>query len=261
MVGVMSTSGVSRPPDRIIRWRVASIVCLLTAAGLFMYSAVLQNTASLQRWVVFSSSRGPRDLSVEDHIYDYYFPWTDWVPIGTAAELFGAGIMVQVVGIVVMAAGTLPQGRPARGTAEAWLRVLSLAAEVLLVLAVAAAFALLGMHALLSGMAGAASELRPWVATGLLAGGGLAVLAMLWRRKLPGAAAACLFLIGSSLPGYVLATYMIAPVLGGGSHDTARWTESVVAASTAGAGVALIVAIWNVARPARSVAPAAKTAP
>jgi hypothetical protein len=54
---------------------------------------------------------------------------------------------------------------------------------------------------------------------------------------------ACVFLIGSTALGGMLAASLIAPLIAnGGSHDTTPWTESVVAASTAAAGLAMIFA-------------------
>lgn len=60
---------------------------------------------------------------------------------------------------------------------------------------------------------------------------------------------ACLFLIGSTWLGYFIATYQIAPIFAGYmSHDTAPWTETVVAVWTATAAVAMIFAAGDVAR-------------
>lgn len=247
----MSASGVSSQRKQTDRLRRTSIICLLTAAGLFLCSAVLQFAASLQRWVVFSGSLGPTDLSAEDHVYDYFFPWVDWVPIGSAAQVFGVGILLQAVGVLVMGFGVIPRIARAAGgggVRHAAAVVAMVAAETLTVLAISAAFALLGAHALISGMAGSASSLQAWMAVVWIPSVGLVALTLSWVRSLPAAATACLFLIGSSWAGYLLATYLIAPVFSGASHDTARWTETVIALSTAAAGTFLIVAARKVAR-------------
>jgi hypothetical protein len=68
------------------------------------------------------------------------------------------------------------------------------------------------------------------------------VLLVLWRRRSWAATAACAFLIGSTGLGWFLASYLVAPLITGGSHDTAPWSETVVAASTAAAGIAMILA-------------------
>ncbi|WP_113718938.1 hypothetical protein [Arthrobacter dokdonensis] len=238
------------PSRRSVRIHRASIISLLAAASLFLVSAVLQLVASLQRWVAFSGSRAPEDLSVEDHVFDYYFPWEDWEPIGTTAQFFGTGILVQSLGIVAMAVGVLV--RPG----AAALRVTALALTIIesvLVLLVAATFGVVGAHALVSGVTGAASPLQHseslFRVLTLVGFAGLIALAALWQRRLRAAMAACLFLIGSSLVGYVIATYMIAPVFAGGtSHDTTPGTETVVAASTAAAGIAMLFAVRAVAR-------------
>ena len=79
---------------------------------------------------------------------------------------------------------------------------------------------------------------------------GLIGLSVLWGRMSRAAVVmACVFLIGSTLPlGWMGATYVIAPMIAGPSHDTAPWSETVFAASPAAAGVAMIVAAWMAAR-------------
>ena len=217
---------------------------LLAAAGLFLGSAVLQLVASLQRWVVFSGSRAPDDLSAEDHVFDYRFPMDPWESVGSTAELFGAGLLIQALGVLCMAVGVLAlSGSAARRSAKAAVL------EIVLALLVAGSLGVNGAHALASGAAGAPSPLQHMEAVGIVGFAGLVALAVLWRRRLPAAMAACLFLLGSSGAGYFVATYLIAPVFAGGiSHDTTPWTETVVAASTAAAGLAIIVAARAVAR-------------
>ena len=64
----------------------------------------------------------------------------------------------------------------------------------------------------------------------------------MWRKP-RSAMITCVFLLGSTALGYVLAAFLIAPIVAGeASHDTTPWTETVVAASTAAAGVAMILA-------------------
>ncbi len=261
----MLDNGTSPLAERKVRLRKASNICLLVAAGIFFCSAALQCAASLQRWVIFSGSLGSDDLSVEDHVYDYYFPWYDWVAIGTAAQLLGVGLLIQAVGILVMTLGVLllgvlPQRSAAAGGSAATApngtgKVIAavsaatlVAAEVMVVLVVAGIFTFMGTHALLSGMAGIASPLYQWLDLAWLPGLGLIILAVRWLRRAPAASAAALFLIGSSMVGYLIATSLIAPVIAGQSHDTARWTETVVAASTAAAALMLVIAARKLGR-------------
>ena len=206
----------------------------LTAATLFLGSAVLQLHASLQRWVVFRSSLTDGDVSAEDHLYDYTFALDPWVHIGTTAQLFGAGTLVLAVGVVVMALGivTLPHAAVHPGIA---------AIEVTIAVVVAGSFGVYGAHAYLSGVAGTPSPLQHMGALSLIAPTGLLVLAACWWRRSAAARFACAFLFGSSEVGILLAAFVIAPMFAGGvSHDTTPWTETVVAASTAAAGVAML---------------------
>jgi hypothetical protein len=252
----MADTGESIPSRRAVRVRRTSIACLLAAAGLFLVSAALQLAASLQRWVVFSGSRAPNEISVEDHRFDYYFAWDPWEHIGTTGQFFGTGILVQVLGLLAMAVGVLTQPVAAarRVTAAALAAV-----ESVLALLVAATFGVIGTHALVSGLNGTPSPLQGssalfW-ALMLVGSAGLVSLGLLWRARLRAAMAACAFLFGSTVMGYFMATYVIAPIIGGTSHDTAPWTETVVAASTGLAGVAMLFAVRALAGRGPAVPP------
>lgn len=252
----MSDFDVSEQPGQSVRFQRAAIIFSLTAAGLFLGSAVLQFVASLQRWVVFRSSLGPDGIMAEDHLYDYFFPFESmdpvgtidaWEPVGTAAQLFGTGLLIQALGILAMAIGVV--ALPGAASRHSAIRVITAVCEVMLATVVAAAFGIYGAHALISGLAGAPSPLQPWVAIGWLGFAGLGALGALWLSRSREAALACVFLIGSSLAGYLIATYLIAPVVAGyTSHDTTPWTETVVAASTAAAAVAMLLVVRRTAR-------------
>ena len=243
---------VSDQRRRNVRLPWASIVWSLTAAALFFGSAALQIAASLQRWVTFRASPQPSVFWAEDHVFDYSFPYDSppyasqpailWEPIGTAAQVFGIGMLIQALGVLAMAFGVLAlPGRVARR------RML---VEVVLALAVATSFGLTGTHALLSGIAGTPSPLQHFgLAAEILMVVGLIALAALWRSRSIAATVACVFLLGSSMLGYLVANMAIAPIFAGyGSHDTTPWMETVIGASTALAGLAMLAAIWMVAR-------------
>jgi hypothetical protein len=190
----MADTGGSIPSRRTVRVRRMSIACLLTAAGLFVVPAALQFVASLQRGVWFSGSRAPAQVSVEDHRFDYYRAWEH---IGTAGQFFGSGILLQVLGLLAMAAGVLAQPVAAarRVTAAALAAV-----ESVLVLLVAATFGVIGTHALISGMNGTPSQLQGssalFRALMVVGSAGLVSLGPLWR-----AMAACAFRFGSTVMG------------------------------------------------------------
>lgn len=158
--------------------------------------------------------------------------------IGTTAQFFGVGILIQAFAVVVMAIGILLAPKIAKGRYS-----IVAIGEFGIAIVVAATFAVLGTHAFNSGIDGTPSPLQNMWALGHIGLLGLLALAWLWWRKLRTASVACLFLTGSTLMGYFLSMYLIAPIVtSGGSQDTARWTESVVAASTAAAAVAIIMA-------------------
>jgi hypothetical protein len=247
MSGLSETGGHARE----VRFRKTSFLFMLAATVLLLVSFTLQLIASLQRWVTFSGPQGPADRSVEDHAYDYFLPFEGWEPIGNAAQLLGAGLLIQVLGLLAMALAVMLL--PAASTVFGRAATVGIAVvEVVLVLLVAAAFTLHGGLVLVAGLNGTPPglEIGPGVFWPMLlvALVGLVALALFWGYRLPAAGIACVFLIGSTMAGYLLATYMVAPILFGMSHDTARFTETVVAASTAAAAVAVAFGARDVVR-------------
>lgn len=246
----MSTLEVSDQRLRSARFPWASVVVSCAVAIAFLVSAVLQLIASFERWITFSNSLGPDALSVEGHEFDYFFPWEPWQPIGTAAELLGVALLIQAGGALLMTVGVLalpPQGAHRRAGART-SAVLRAVAEIALAGIAAAWFWTHGLHALQSGIDGAPSELSASFTWSWVGFASLGILAVLWRARSRAAVAACLFLIGSTTLGYGLATYAIAPLFTGGSHDTARWTETVVALTSAAAGLAMLAVARSAAR-------------
>ncbi|MFS0733535.1 hypothetical protein ABC304_16245 [Microbacterium sp. 1P10UB] len=198
----------------------------IIAPLLVLGSAVLQQIAAVQRWTSAAPAEGER--SIEDHLFDYVFPADPWVPVGAAAELAGVAYLLLAcgVGFVVFAGGRrCPIGSLAAVPVIGW-------------------FLYVGGHALLSGILGVPSALfNPAVAVGLgtLAVAGLVVLAAAVGRRSSATAVAFILLLGLTWPGYVVAAFVIAPVVAGyQSYDTTPWTESIGAAATAAAGVGLL---------------------
>ncbi len=251
----MSAISASRRLGRTVHRRRRSIICLLAASGLLLWSAALQLAASLQRWVVFRASLSPVEVSAEDHLYDYFFPADPWEGIGTAAQLFGWGTLIQALGVAAMAAGVvlLPRRASAQGSAgphRGMIAAFALAGELLLAAFLAAWFGAVGWHAIASGAAGTPSPLQHAATIGWLAVVALCVLGVRWMTALAPASAACFFLLGSTWPGIVVAMYMIAPLFAGGrSHDTSPWTETVMAATTAAAAISMLFAARSAAVP------------
>ena len=236
----MSAIDVPDHRTRTARFGGTSAIWSLTAAGLFLGSAVLQLVASLQRWVVFRYSRG--EFELEDHLYDYTIPWHPWENIGTAAQFFGAGILLLALGVIAMALGVLAMPRPTT-TRHPAVDILLGVFDLVLAILVAGWFVISGAHALISGLNNTPSPLAQYLTLGWVGVVGVIVLCVRWARRSPAATMACLFLLGSTMLGYFIATYQIAPIFAGYiSHDTTPWTETIVAVWTAAAGVAMIVA-------------------
>lgn len=217
----------------------------LAAAGLLLASASLQGMASLERWVAQQTDWDRTDISIEDHRFDYAFPADPWENLGTAAQVFGFGTVLLAIGVLAMAKTVSSSGSPIGRRTESAL-------EGMLVVLVAGSFALTGLHALFSGILGAPTLLQHLplpLLFGAIGFAGLIVLAGRWLRVSWPTAVACLLLLGASLPGYLVAAFTIAPALAGyQSHDTTPWTETIVAAWPALAGLAMCGAAGWAAR-------------
>ena len=228
----MVASDLPLDRDRSVPRRGVSVPWSLAAAGLFLVSAAAQLVASLQRWVTASESWTRTDRLVEDNLFDYSYPADPWENIGTAAQYFGAGYLALSLGIVALVRAA-PRDQAAR---------MRLVAAV-----VAGSFALDGGHALVSGLINSPTPVQHvLVLQWLLSLGAflcLIVLGALWLRTSWPRTLACLFLLGATVPGYLWAMFTLAPLITGyQSHDTTPWTETIVAGSTAAAGVSLLLA-------------------
>ncbi|MBP2413429.1 hypothetical protein JOF48_002228 [Arthrobacter stackebrandtii] len=228
---------------RTAHLRTLSVLSMAGAAALFLVSAALQLAASLQRWVVFRGAGPHEEFRGEDHLYDYFFPLDPWQNVGWAAQAFGAGTLAQALGVALMAAAMLLMpAAPSGGRA--------LGVEIAAAALVTASFGFIGTHALMSASTDTASPLQHFGAITWMPLAGLLVLGVRWLARAPAVAAACVFLLGSTVPGYLVAAFLIAPFAAGYiSHDTTPWTETVMASTTAAAGISLLVAARAARRP------------
>lgn len=224
-----------------VRERRASVRWALIAAAALGASTALQVQASWQRWVTARGSWTQGDRSIEDHLYDYMIPADPWVSIGSAAQVYGIGMLLLAAGILAMTRTLIPR-------ASGVFRFTSAV--------VAAVFGLNGAHALVSGLIGAPTPLQslfPQMALALIPVIGLAVLAARAFPRSPLVAIAYVCLLGSTALGLIVSTFLIAPtVIGYQSHDTTPWSEAFVAASTALAGAAVLASAVASARPGRT---------
>ena len=228
--------------------RVPDFGWLLIAAGLFLASALLQVVASLERWVTYAGARP--DGSIENHLFDYYYPADPWANIGTTAQVYGVGLLLFAFGILALARGVGPIGRRATG---------------LLVRITAVSFTLTGAHALVSGVIGMPTPLQYLPVQLLLSAVGfvgLTVLGVCVARKSWPASVACVLLLGSTLPGLIFASIMIAPgIVGYQSHDMTPFTETIIAFPTAAAAafVLLVAAVSSYRTQHRRARPMLRT--
>ena len=185
----------------------------------------------MQRWVTARDAWTREDRSIEDHLFDYTSPADPWEPVGTAAEVNGIGLLLIAAGIIALTRAVAPRGR-------SLLRLTSGA--------VASVFVLNGLHGIASGALGVPTPLQfplLQMMLGLVPVIGLGALAAKAFRRSPAVALACACLLGSTTPGLLVATFVVAPaVVGYQSFDTTPWTEAVIAVSTGLAGCAMLAA-------------------
>jgi hypothetical protein len=201
---------------RILRVWVAMT---LVASGGLLYAA------SWQRWAGACPWGGDREsqecYARMDHLYDFLPPSEPWMPVGVAAQLAGASLLVLAVALLPLA-WALTGRRPGPGSAVALL------STELAVVAV-------GLAALRSGLSG--DVVRPvtsdvtmvlWVLVPPFLFGRLAVLSRGWAR-----AAAVLLVLASPLVASF--TYAIGP------FDAQPWWEAISSLLVGGAGACVLV--------------------
>lgn len=223
--------------------RKAALVFAALTAVLLIASAVLQFRASAARWIDFGRTVEGNELSVESDQYDYYFPDGEFFPLENTAFPLGIALMIQALGLLCLLA-TLAALR------ERSTRAIVFTALPLGVLA-ATGFALLGLHALLSALEGQPSTLpgsglfHLALLIGFLA---LCALSILCCLSVPLLGLAAAFLLGSTLVGYFVSSYLLAPLLTGYvSHPTTPGTETIVALSIAAAAITMLSVLISLA--------------
>jgi hypothetical protein len=231
---------VGVPEDSVqISSRRPAVSWFVIAGALYLGAAGLQLVAAIERWAVLRATGTRSGISIEDHLFDYSYPAAPWESLGSTAQFFGAGVLI-------LASGLLAMARAVPNSNGAFQRVL--------VIMVAVAFSATGAHALISGVVGAPTVLQflPLrLLLSLVECVGLILLSVRWLKPAWPASVACVFLLGNTILGDLLASVHIAPkIVGYQSHDTTPWTEAVVAVTTAAAGLVLLIAA-GVARTSR----------
>jgi hypothetical protein len=211
-------------PLRILR---VAVGLLLVAAGALMYAASWQRWAGACGW---GQTEGDPCLTRQDHRYDFVAPTVPWEPVGTAAQLAGASLLVLAIAFALLPWALIGR-RPGR------IATVVLAGAVLAQVAVGAA-------TLASGLSG--SVVRPVTA---------ALAVYLWLLWPPALLARFAF----SSRGWTLAT-CIALALGTplvaavsyavGPYDAQPWWEAISGVFTATGGICLLVAAVLGTRPA-----------
>ncbi|MDN3311745.1 hypothetical protein QWJ90_12475 [Microbacterium oryzae] len=229
----MSTSAIPPAHDAAgARSRTATLATV-GAAVLLAAAAPPQLAASFRRWTQcprFGDDGGASMCGLlEDHVFDYQSPSEPWTVIEGAAQLFGAGLVLVAVAVLVV---TLGVARP-RGA------LLWTSATV-----TAATFAFGGIHALVSGQLGTPSALSAWTAPVALLGQ-LAWIAW-WGTTYVRAPLRALALLPTGLftAGGDVVVYAVAPLfVGYSSYDTTPWSESIPAYGAGLSALALLVTL------------------
>lgn len=223
----------------------AAVIFASGAALFFVASCWFQLSAAHARWITFPAGLDPSDLSVEDHLYDYYLASEPFLMIPGTSGPFGIGMLLQAAGVVLLTMCLLSL-RPRQSFRRGSL-------QLILGLLLSASCAIVGYESLLtfrngtppheSGSTALADTL---LTLGFFAAIGLCLLC---ARRCPALSLAVFFTLGTNVHGYIFACYIVAPLLTFySSHDTTPGTETVVALSTGISGLLLLVAAWLLVR-------------
>jgi len=232
------TAWLSKPAGTAVP-RTTSIVCASLAALLFFASALLQLRASHSRWVTFAGTLGPTDFSIESHEYDYYLPGEGYLPIPDTGVPMGTGLLLQSAGMVLLLlcllSSSSPGGRISRNI------------QLTLGLLASASCALIGYDALRTELDGEPPGLTTSVVSqviillGFVALGALCAMCLRW---FPAVGIACFCLLGTTVLGFLVIYLFVAPMFTGYvSHDTTPGTETIMALTTAVAGLFMLISV------------------
>ncbi|GAA1410814.1 hypothetical protein AUR04nite_33460 [Glutamicibacter uratoxydans] len=216
---------------------------MLAAAGLLLLSAILQLAAAASRWLIHPEGLGGSAPMAQDGVYDYFLASEPFAMIPGTSLPFGIGMLLQAAVIVLLAA-SLHRSMPGTGDS---LRRAELLVGFLLGFLAAAGPALIGYHALRIGLAGTAAGIFLLVEPAGLyilaaSASALLVLSIIALTRNVWAGIAMCFTVGSTLPGYLVASFLIAPLLAGDtSYDTTAGSEAIVAFSTLAAGLFVLL--------------------
>ena len=216
--------------------RAAASLLLLASAALFVAAAV-------QRWWP-ACARGHFDtaacLRLQDHEFDYLSVSAPWTSLGDAAQYAGAGMF-----LLAGAAAVLPFVLARR----------SLRFQVPIVVVVAGALTILGVELWWSGATGQPQTAPGASAAALVWALGVPLLLGAWWLRDSTARAGGDWtrwnaaLAGALMAGTPLPVLLLGPLaVGYVSHDTAPWSDAVIAVPLAVA--ALLV--WKVPRATRA---------
>ncbi|GAB2861608.1 hypothetical protein [Nocardioides pacificus] len=200
----------------MLRTLRAAAGALLGVSGGLMYAASWQRWAGACAW---GQSEGGLCDTRQDDRYDFLPPSAPWEPVGDAAQLAGASLLVLAVAFVVLP-WALAGRRPG---------VASVVASTGVVLALG----VMGASILRSGLAG--SVVQPF---------GAEAAGLVWALMTPVllarfAAAARGWTLAAAV-SLVLSTPLVAVLYAIGPYDTRPWWEAISGAFTAIAGVCLL---------------------
>ncbi|WP_139173789.1 hypothetical protein [Geodermatophilus telluris] len=212
-------------------------------ATTLMASGGLLYAASWQRWAGACPWRGNQEIqrceTRMDHLYDFLPPQEPWTPVGPAAQLAGASLLVLAIAL-------LPLPWALTGRRPELPSVVVLLATVLSVTGVGLAALRSGLEGAVVGPVGSSVTIWLWVLVPPLLFAGVAVSSRGWASRV----AAVLLILASPLVAFF--TYAIGP------WDAQPWWEAISGLLTCGAGACVLVEA--IRRPTRRRDAAAETA-
>jgi hypothetical protein len=202
-------------------------------ATTLMASGGLLYAASWQRWAGACPWRGNQETqrceARMDHLYDFLPPQEPWMPVGVAAQLAGASLLVLAIAL-------LPVPWALTGRKPGLPSAVALLATVLIVIDVGLAALRSGLDGAVVSPVGSNVTVLLWVLVPPFLLAGVAAFSRGWASG----AAAALLILASPLVAF---TYAIGP------WDAQPWWEAISGLLTCGAGACVLVEA--IRRPAR----------